>query len=132
RGGHSKRCTCRQDPYHDNGARCAGKREWNSITTKTKSSGPQRAGIPPRNGEIRMSNHETMTKSQPTQAFDIRRSVIHSSFVILMPLVSMKLSILFATLLSAVAVLAAEEKKQKEAPMNSSNEVAVIKTSEGD
>ena len=44
----------------------------------------------------------------------------------------MKLSILFATLLSAVAVLAAEEKKQKEAPMNSSNEVAVIKTSEGD
>jgi peptidyl-prolyl cis-trans isomerase B (cyclophilin B) len=48
-----------------------------------------------------------------------------------MPLVSMKLSILFATLLTA-AVLAAEEKKQKEAPMNSSNEVAVIKTSEGD
>jgi len=44
----------------------------------------------------------------------------------------MKLSILFATLLSAAAVLAAEEKKQKEAPMNSSNEVAVIKTSEGD
>ena len=49
-----------------------------------------------------------------------------------MPLVSMKLSILFAMLLSAAAVLAAEEKKQKEAPMNSSNEVAVIKTSEGD
>ena len=49
-----------------------------------------------------------------------------------MPLVSMKLSILFATLLSTAAVLAAEEKKQKEAPMNSSNEVAVIKTSEGD
>ena len=44
----------------------------------------------------------------------------------------MKLSILFATLLSVAAVLAAEEKKQKEAPMNSSNEVAVIKTSEGD
>ena len=44
----------------------------------------------------------------------------------------MKLSILFATLLSTAAVLAAEEKKQKEAPMNSSNEVAVIKTSEGD
>jgi peptidyl-prolyl cis-trans isomerase B (cyclophilin B) len=48
-----------------------------------------------------------------------------------MPLVSMKLSILFATLLTAV-VLVAEEKIQKEAPMNSSNEVAVIKTSEGD
>ena len=44
----------------------------------------------------------------------------------------MKLSIVFAMLLSAAAVLAAEEKKQKEAPMNSSNEVAVIKTSEGD
>ena len=49
-----------------------------------------------------------------------------------MPLVSMRLSIVFAMLLSAAAVLAAEEKKQKEAPMNSSNEVAVIKTSEGD
>jgi peptidyl-prolyl cis-trans isomerase B (cyclophilin B) len=49
-----------------------------------------------------------------------------------MPLVSMKLSILFATLLSTAAVLAAEDKKEKEAPMNSSNEVAVIKTSEGD
>jgi peptidyl-prolyl cis-trans isomerase B (cyclophilin B) len=48
-----------------------------------------------------------------------------------MPLVSMKLSILFATLLTAV-VLVAEERIQKEAPMNSSNEVAVIKTSEGD
>ena len=48
-----------------------------------------------------------------------------------MPLVSMKLSILFATLLTAV-VLVAEEKIQKEAPINSSNEVAVIKTSEGD
>jgi len=44
----------------------------------------------------------------------------------------MRLSIVFAMLLSAAAVLAAEEKKQKEAPMNSSNEVAVIKTSEGD
>lgn len=43
----------------------------------------------------------------------------------------MKLSILFATLLTAV-VLVAEEKIQKEARMNSSNEVAVIKTSEGD
>ena len=48
-----------------------------------------------------------------------------------MPLVSMKLSILFATLLTAV-VLVAEEKIQREAPINSSNEVAVIKTSEGD
>jgi peptidyl-prolyl cis-trans isomerase B (cyclophilin B) len=48
-----------------------------------------------------------------------------------MPLVSMKLSILFATLLTT-AVLIAAEKEQKEASMNSSNEVAVIKTSEGD
>ena len=58
-------------------------------------------------------------------------SLRHLSFVILVPLVRMKLSILFATLLTAV-VLVAEEKIQKEAPMNSSNEVAVIKTSEGD
>ena len=43
----------------------------------------------------------------------------------------MKLSILFATLLTGV-VLVAEEKIQREAPINSSNEVAVIKTSEGD
>jgi peptidyl-prolyl cis-trans isomerase B (cyclophilin B) len=43
----------------------------------------------------------------------------------------MKLSILFAMLLTAT-VLAAEEKKQKEAPMATSNEVAVINTSEGD
>src|SRR5689334_20751841 len=48
-----------------------------------------------------------------------------------MSLVSMKFSILFAALLTA-AVLAAEEKNQKETPVNSSNEVAVIKTSEGD
>ena len=43
----------------------------------------------------------------------------------------MKLSILFATLLTS-AVLIAAEKEQKEAPMKTSNEVAVIKTSEGD
>jgi peptidyl-prolyl cis-trans isomerase B (cyclophilin B) len=35
-------------------------------------------------------------------------------------------------LLIASAVFAAEEKKQETSPMNSSNEVAVIKTSEGD
>ena len=48
-----------------------------------------------------------------------------------MPLVSMRLSILFAALLSTI-VLAAEEKKEEKKPMNPSNEVAVIKTSEGD
>src|SRR3982751_1079751 len=47
-----------------------------------------------------------------------------------MSLVSMKLSVLLAVLLSA-AVFAAEEKKET-TPMNSQNEVAVIKTSEGD
>src|SRR5437762_13269639 len=46
-----------------------------------------------------------------------------------MSLVSMKLSVLLAVLLSA-AVFAAEEKKET-SPMNSSNEVAVIKTNEG-
>jgi peptidyl-prolyl cis-trans isomerase B (cyclophilin B) len=43
----------------------------------------------------------------------------------------MKLTILFAALLSSI-VLAAEEKKEESKPMNTSNEVALIKTSEGD
>jgi peptidyl-prolyl cis-trans isomerase B (cyclophilin B) len=43
----------------------------------------------------------------------------------------MKLLILSVVMLSS-AVFAAEEKKQEKTPMNSSNEVAVIKTSEGD
>ena len=50
-----------------------------------------------------------------------------------MPLIGMKLSILNATLCAlffAAAQLGAEDKKEK--PMNTSNEVAVIKTSEGD
>src|ERR1700739_3822755 len=45
--------------------------------------------------------------------------------------VCMKLFILWLMLLSS-AVLAADEKKEKKAPMNSSNEVAVIKTNEGE
>jgi len=48
----------------------------------------------------------------------------------LVPLVRMKLSILLALLLSAV-VFAAEEKKEA-SPMSTSNEAAVIKTSEGE
>ena len=50
-----------------------------------------------------------------------------------MPLIGMKLSILNAMLCAvffAAAQLGAEEKKEK--PMNTSNEVAVIKTNEGD
>jgi peptidyl-prolyl cis-trans isomerase B (cyclophilin B) len=48
-----------------------------------------------------------------------------------MPFVSMKFSIVLAVLLTSAA-FAAEEKKDERAPMNSSNEVAVIKTNEGD
>src|SRR6476659_8549964 len=48
-----------------------------------------------------------------------------------MPFVSMKFSIVLAVLLTS-AVFAADEKKEEKTPMNSSNEVAVIKTSEGD
>ena len=48
-----------------------------------------------------------------------------------MPLVRMKLSILAAALLST-AVFAAEEKKEQKTSVNTSNEVAVIKTSEGE
>ena len=43
----------------------------------------------------------------------------------------MKLSIVLALLLTS-AVFAADEKKEEKSPMNSSNEVAVIKTNEGD
>ena len=49
--------------------------------------------------------------------------------VALVPFVSMKFSVLLAVLLSTV-VFAAEEKKET-SPMNTSNEVAVIKTNEG-
>ena len=48
-----------------------------------------------------------------------------------MPFVSMKFSIVLAVLLASAA-FAAEEKKEEKTPMNSSNEVALIKTSEGD
>ena len=48
-----------------------------------------------------------------------------------MALVRMKLSILAAALLLSSALFAAEENKENP-PMNASNEVAVIKTSEGD
>jgi peptidyl-prolyl cis-trans isomerase B (cyclophilin B) len=48
-----------------------------------------------------------------------------------MPSVSMKLSIVLAVLLTS-AVFATEENKLETTPMNPSNEVAVIKTSEGD
>jgi len=48
-----------------------------------------------------------------------------------MPFVSMKFSIVLAVLLTS-AVFAADEKKEEKSPMNSPNEVAVIKTSEGD
>src|SRR5881296_1232128 len=50
--------------------------------------------------------------------------------IALVSFVSMKLSVLLAVLLSAV-VFAAEEKKEA-SPMSTSNEVAVIKTSEGE
>ena len=43
----------------------------------------------------------------------------------------MKFSVILALLLTS-AVFAADEKKEEKSPMNSSNEVAVIKTSEGD
>jgi peptidyl-prolyl cis-trans isomerase B (cyclophilin B) len=49
----------------------------------------------------------------------------------LLPLVSMK-SLIVVALFFSSAVFAAEDKKEEKTPMNSSNEVAVIKTSEGD
>ena len=44
----------------------------------------------------------------------------------------MKLSILAAVLLSSALLAAEEEKKEEKTPVNTSNEVAVIKTSEGE
>src|SRR6476659_8300521 len=48
-----------------------------------------------------------------------------------MSFVRMKFSVILALLLASAA-FAADEKKEEKSPMNSSNEVAVIKTSEGD
>jgi peptidyl-prolyl cis-trans isomerase B (cyclophilin B) len=48
-----------------------------------------------------------------------------------MPQIIMKLSIVLAVLLSS-ALFAAEEKKEEKTSMNASNEVALIKTSEGE
>jgi peptidyl-prolyl cis-trans isomerase B (cyclophilin B) len=48
-----------------------------------------------------------------------------------MPQIIMKLSIVLAVLLS-LALFAAEEKKEEKTSVNASNEVAVIKTSEGE
>ncbi len=50
----------------------------------------------------------------------------------MVPFVSMKLSTILALALLSPAVLTAEEKKEEKAPMNTSNEVAVIKTNEGE
>jgi peptidyl-prolyl cis-trans isomerase B (cyclophilin B) len=44
----------------------------------------------------------------------------------------MRLSIILAIALVSAVVFCADEKKEQKSPMNSSNEVAVIKTSEGD
>jgi peptidyl-prolyl cis-trans isomerase B (cyclophilin B) len=44
----------------------------------------------------------------------------------------MRLSIILAIALVSAVVFAADEKKEQKSPMNSSNEVAMIKTSEGD
>ena len=98
------------------------------------------------NDEIRMTNDETNPNDRndkcPTSNSVIPSEVEESLVIIkrcrnfarhdiaLVPFVSMKFSILLAALLSAV-VVAAEEKKEA-FPMNTSNEVAVIKTSEGE
>jgi peptidyl-prolyl cis-trans isomerase B (cyclophilin B) len=51
---------------------------------------------------------------------------------VLVSLVSMKLSITLAVALLSTAIFAADEKKAEKSPITSPNEVAVIKTSEGD
>ena len=49
-----------------------------------------------------------------------------------MPLVSMRLSIVLAIAVLASAVFAVEERKEEKTTMSNSNEVAVIKTNEGE
>src|SRR5436309_10460534 len=49
-----------------------------------------------------------------------------------MPLVSMRLSIVLAIAVLASAVFAVEERKEEKTAMSNSNEVALIKTSEGE
>src|SRR5436305_11406549 len=49
-----------------------------------------------------------------------------------MPLVSMRLSIVLAIAVLASAVFAVEERKEEKTAMSNSNEVAVIKTNEGE
>ena len=94
------------------------------------------------NDEIRMPNAETnpnhpilildaTCRSVSNSSFDLRHSLRHSSLVIDVICSRMKLSI-FAVVLLTSAVFAADEKKEEKSPMNSPNEVAVIKTSEGD
>ena len=73
----------------------------------------------------------TKTMLKPERQIAAIASLRHLSFVILMPLVSMKLSIVVTLALLSSAVFA-EEKKEEKTPMNSSNEVAVIKTNEGE
>jgi peptidyl-prolyl cis-trans isomerase B (cyclophilin B) len=52
--------------------------------------------------------------------------------IALMPLVSMRLSIVLAIAVLASAVFAVEERKEEKTAMSNSNEVAVIKTNEGE
>ena len=77
------------------------------------------------NDEIRMTNDETYLKFLRVRQ-PLTFVISHSSFS-----ARMKFLILAVVLFSS-AVLAADEKKEAKGPMNSSNEVAVIKTSEGD
>ena len=70
------------------------------------------------NDEIRMSNGARLDFARHDLA--------------LMPLVSMKLSIVLAVALISSAVFGGEQKKEEKSQMNASNEIAVIKTSEGD
>jgi peptidyl-prolyl cis-trans isomerase B (cyclophilin B) len=78
----------------------------------------------------RNPNDRNLTRDATCRTVRIRHLsfIIPSAFVIR---IRMKLLILAVALLGSAA-FAAEEKKEEKTPMNSSNEVAVIKTSEGE
>src|SRR4030095_9754397 len=76
-------------------------------------------------------NDETNSKGRNDKCPNVQILSLARHDIALVPLVSMKLSIVLALALLGQTVVATEEKKET-SPMSTSNEVAVIKTSEGE
>src|SRR5262249_49029894 len=92
-----------------------GQRQWNSLTAKAKRPGAQFAGISLQRRSLIATSYSTWICDG--SGLPLQRPMKYSTLLML---------------LIASAVFATEEKKQETTSVNSSNEVAVIKTSEGD